>query len=291
MESLRKNKSLYIDQEAISALGLLKANLLYPVTSLMNRSQTVEVLENSVIDGKTFPFPFILAPAGEQNHDVLSFSKKGEKLDLISHNNEIIGYLIIEETFEINPRERIRQIYGTDDFSQPGVQETFNRVGKIAVCGEFELFNDKTKDKINLIKDAQKRIGAKHTTAFMMAANPLHRAHERIVRQSLDKTDLVVIFLLKPYNANDLNFNLRYKTLNYFVENFLPTNRVIIIPLENSYIFAGYNEVLLDAIVAKNFGCDKLTIGQNHAGVGMHYDTNANNKSILDKLIGINMLK
>jgi sulfate adenylyltransferase len=58
--------------------------------------------------------------------------------------------------------------------------------------------------------------------------------------------------------------------------------------LESSYVFAGYNEVLIDAIVAKNYGCNRLTIGQNHAGVGMYYDQNAH-KSIVDKLIGIDI--
>jgi sulfate adenylyltransferase len=121
-----------------------------------------------------------------------------------------------------------------------------------------------------------------------MAANPLHRAHERFIRQSLERTDIIVIFLLKPYNSADLHYDLRYQTLQYFVENYLPRNRVVVVPLESSYIFAGSNEVILDAIVAKNYGCDRLMIGQNHAGIGMYYDQNAN-KSIIDRLVGIDI--
>jgi len=122
----------------------------------------------------------------------------------------------------------------------------------------------------------------------MMAGNPLHRAHERLIRQTLDKTDLIIIFLLKPYHEKELAFETRQETLEYFITHFLPKNRVLMVPLESSYIFAGYNEVLIDAIVAKNYGCNCLTIGQNHAGVGMYYDQNSN-KSIVDKLIGTNI--
>jgi sulfate adenylyltransferase len=104
----------------------------------------------------------------------------------------------------------------------------------------------------------------------------------------LEKTDLIVIFLLKPYNEKELAYETRQECLEYFITNFLPKNRVLVIPLESSYIFAGYNEVLIDAIVAKNYGCNSLTIGQNHAGVGMYYDQNAH-KSIVDKLVGINI--
>jgi len=40
----RKNKSLYIDQEAVAALQMLKAGLLSPVTELMNKSEVLDVL-------------------------------------------------------------------------------------------------------------------------------------------------------------------------------------------------------------------------------------------------------
>ena len=122
----------------------------------------------------------------------------------------------------------------------------------------------------------------------MMAIKPLHRAHERLIRLSLEKTDLVVIFLLKPYKEDILSYSLRLKTLEYFVKNYLPKNRVAIVPLENTYIFAGNNEVILNSIVAKNFGCSKIVIGQNHAGVGMFYDRNSL-KSIFDTIKGINI--
>ncbi|MEJ2501540.1 MAG: sulfate adenylyltransferase, partial [Campylobacterales bacterium] len=170
----------------------------------------------------------------------------------------------------------------------PGVQTTLKRLGKWAVSGELKLENDPVAPILRNVREAKQRIDAKHTTAIMMAANPLHRAHERLIRQTLDSSDLVVIFLLNPYNTADLNYEIREQALSYFVENFLPKNRVVIVPLEYSYIFAGYNEVIIDAIVAKNFGCDRLMIGQNHAGVGMYYDHNSN-QSIKDRMHGIDI--
>ncbi len=287
MASSRKNNTLYIDQEAISALALLKAGLLYPVTSLMNRKQTLEVLKTGMFNQKIFPFPLILAPSGQINEEVLTAATAGEELILICDDIQV-GHLIVEEVFEINPKERVRQIYGTDNLDHPGVKSTYQRLGKLAVSGEFEINLDPILDRKKEIETAKQRTGAQHVTAIMMGANPLHRAHERLIRQALDKTDLIVIFLLKPFNNSDLQYDLRRETLTYFVQNFLPTNRVIVVPLENSYIFAGYNEVILDAIVAKNFGCNRLTIGQNHAGVGMYYDQNTN-KSVIDKLTGLDI--
>ena len=287
MTSSRKNKILYIDKEAAAALELLKDGLLLPAERLMNHQESQEVLQTGLINGKSFPFPFILAPSGKMNAEVLGSLSSGEELDII-FDEKHFATLHVEEVFTIDPRDRIKQIYGTDDINHPGVMATLNRLGSLAVSGEYTLVNkvpNKCKEKI---KEAKKLIDAKHTTSLVMAANPLHRAHERLIRQALEGTDLLVIFLLKPYTESNLDYETRKEALEFFINNFLTKNHVVIVPLENSYIFAGYNEIIIDAIVAKNYGCDRLTIGRNHAGLGMFYDCNSKN-SIIDKVIGIDI--
>ena len=287
MTSSRKNKTLLIDKEAASALELLKDGLLSPVKSLMNSTQSQDVLRTGLINGKTFPFPFILAPSGVMNAEVLSSVESGEEITIL-FDNKPFATLIVEEVFHIDPSDRIKQIYGTDDINHPGVMATMNRLGSLAVSGEYELVNKSRNTNKQEIENAKKATDAKHTTSLVMAANPLHRAHERLIRQTLDTTDLLVIFLLKPYTESNLDYEIRKEALEFFTNNFLPKNRVIIVPLENSYIFAGYNEIIIDAIVAKNHGCDRLTIGRNHAGLGMFYDCNSN-KSIIDRVVGIDI--
>ncbi len=285
MTSLRKNKTLYIDKEAASALELVKDGLLNPVTKLMGEKESASVLKTGMLDGKTFPFPFILAPSGKKNEEMIQSLEMGEEISIICDDLEF-ATLIVDEVFQIDPKERVKHIYGTDDLTHPGVMATIKRIGSWALSGEYTLTNTKTNENILKIKQAKKLVEANHTTSLVMAANPLHRAHERLIRQTLETTDLLVIFLLKPYDSANLAFDVRKESLEFFINNFLPKNRVVIVPLENSYIFAGYNEIIIDAIVAKNYGCNRLTIGRNHAGLGMFYDCNSN-KSIIDKVIGI----
>ncbi|WP_428737099.1 sulfate adenylyltransferase [Sulfurimonas sp.] len=287
MTSSRKNKTLYIDKEAASALELVKDGLLLPVTKLMSEAESQEVLRTGLIDGKTFPFPFILAPSGKKNEEIIKSLEVGEEIVLLCDGVEY-ATLKVDEVFKIDPKERVKQIYGTDDLSHPGVLATIKRLGNFAICGEYELHNHPFNESKERIKEAKEIIEAKHVSSLVMAANPLHRAHEKLIRQTLDGTDLLVIFLLKPYDNANLSYEIRKESLEYFINNYLPKNRVLIVPLENSYIFAGYNEIIIDAIVAKNYGCDRLTIGRNHAGLGMFYDCNSN-KSIVDRVTGIDL--
>ncbi|MCD6190741.1 MAG: sulfate adenylyltransferase [Sulfurimonas sp.] len=290
MTSSRKNKTLFIDKEAASALELLKNGLLKPLTALMTKKEKQSVLKTGLIDGKTFPLPFILAPAGEKNEEIIKSLEVGEEISIICENEEF-ATLIVDETFETDPSIRTKHIYGTDDLTHPDVKTTFKRLGSWAVSGDYTLLSasaNQNSKNIDMISHAKNVIKAKHTTALIMAANPLHRAHERLIRQALDTTDLLVIFLLKPYNSKNLDYETREETLRFYINNFLPKNKVIIVPLENSYVFAGYNELIVNAIVTKNYGCDRLTISRDHTGLGIFYDSNSD-KSIMDKLIGIDI--
>jgi sulfate adenylyltransferase len=274
-------KSLYIDTEFLSTLALVQAGLFHPVTKLMNEDEVNEVERTKSYRGIPFPFPFILAPKGKRNKKVLASLKKGESVTLLSQN-EKVGELIVESTFEVDPQRRIHSIYGTNDTSHPGVENSLQRLGEIAVAGEYQVEYPLLQDNIKRIQQMINKTGAKQISSLMLAANPINRAHERIIREVISEADLLIIFLRKPFTSTGLRYDIRYNALNTFVENFLPQNRVLIVPFENAYIFAGFNELILEALVAKNYGCHQLVIGKNHAGLGLYYDKNRLN-SVFDE--------
>lgn len=281
MESTRKNnRQLFLDKEFLATLALAKEGVLHPVDKLMNKAEAKEVEHSGYYKGKPFPFPFIIAPAGEKNKEVLTTAYKGEPLDFVV-DGKIKGTIIVDEVFEVDKKKRIEQIFGTYDISNPETQMFLKRLGDIAVCGEYELQFDDIKNVKNKIADAKAQLGAKNVSAMMMNAKPFHRAHERVIRITLEKCDMLVIFLLKPYKQDLLSYELRLKALQYFVDNYLPKNRVVIVPFENTYLFTSYKNAVLDAICASNLGCNKLVLGQHHSGIGAYYDQNEM-KSILD---------
>ncbi|DAB37185.1 MAG TPA: sulfate adenylyltransferase [Sulfurospirillum cavolei] len=215
----------------------------------------------------------MIAPAGEKNREILTTAYKGEPLDFIV-DGKIKGTIIVDEVFEVDKKRRIEQIFGTYDVSNPETLTFLKRLGDVAVCGEYELVFDDIKNVKAKIADAKEQLGAKNVSAIMINANPFHRAHERVMRITLEKCDMLVIFLLKPYKQDILSYDLRFKALQYFVDNYLPKNRVVIVPFENTYLFSSYKNAVLDAICASNFGCNKLILGQNHSGIGAYYDKN-----------------
>lgn len=280
-------RQLFIDVEAVATLAMVQKGLLSPVTGLMSSAEAAEVDKTALHNGKTFPFSFLLAPSGKRNAEVLKTAAKGEMLDLICEGKKR-GELTVKEVFPIDPKARVYKIYGTTDTSHPGVENTFNRLGSLAVCGDYTVEFEEVDRTLQKVADAKAAAHAKHVTGLVMAARPLHRAHERVIRQALGETDLLVIFLTKPYLKDVLPYGLRYACLDYFVKNFLPAHKVVVIPLENTYIFAGSNEMILNSIVVNNYGCNRFIVGQNHAGLGLHY-SGGGMSTILDDLIGVDL--
>ncbi len=274
MESQRKNSTLFIDQEAVFALLLCQEKLLSPVTHLMNEEEMKEVDQTGIFRGQSFPFSFILAPAGRRNEEVIKSAQKGEHITLICAGKPC-GELLVDSTFAINKQERLFKIMGGDVYSQKA-QNINQRLGNYAICGEYTLELSEFPFMQHINKDAilhtKKHMQAENVTAMVIDASPVTRIHERIFRFALDESDLLVLLLLRHQNERLLDFNLRKMCLQFVVENYLPTSRIVIYPLDDIYLFAGAHGIILDAILAQNLGCDKIIIGENYPNLTLYYD-------------------
>jgi sulfate adenylyltransferase len=286
MELIRKNK-LFIDNEAFITLSMMIEGLLYPVTHLMNSKENDEVNKTKTYNSMTFPFSFILAPAGKRNEEILKQTKKNDIVELYCKNKKV-GQIEVEEVFKIDKYKRVKLIYGSDDLNNENIAKTLNRLGNYAISGKLKLIDSPIKKDLKRVKNSIKQINAKNVVGMTTNANPFHRVHERIVRLALENNDMVILFLAKNLKTDGIEYETRYNVLQKIADNFFPKNRVLVVPLYNTYIFAGLNEVIIDSLVIKNFGCNKFLMGQTHEGLGIHY-SNQHIKSIFDVLKGINL--
>jgi sulfate adenylyltransferase len=163
------NKTLYIDEKVLATLALLKAGLAFPVDKLMNEQEAKEVDASKMYKGVSFPFSSIFAPKGKRNHKVLKTLQKGEVVDFINLGKKV-GEITVDETFTIDPLERLNNIYGTSDLSHPGVKNTSDRLGSIAICGEYSVNYPLIQDNINRIQKMKMKTGATFVSSMMLSA-------------------------------------------------------------------------------------------------------------------------
>ena len=270
----KPNKALHIDKEALSSLALVQEGLLAPISSLAN-SKTLHL--------DSYLTPFVLNPAGKRNRKVLESTKPNDVLDIVFEQKKV-GYLRVEEVFPIDRHARTIQLTGLQGGAE--FDRIYSRLGDLAVCGEYQVHFPDVKEAKASLQEQITAHNAKHTTGLVLDGQIFHKAHEALIRDALSMSDLVVLFLLKPYRHTIIHYDMQKECVELAMREYLMSDRICTIPLDDTYLFTGTNNVLLHAMVARNYGCTHFIVSDNTPNLSVFYERNTL-YSVLDVVSGI----
>lgn len=264
MES--KNKSITINKTQYGILSLIENGILSKFNKLMNEEEAKEALSGK-FKNEPSPFTYVFAPS--KYEELFKNLKKHDILNLILDDKKI-GYIEVQSIYKTKKDIVNKSIFLFDEIKS----NSKLKYGKYAISGEIYVCDNTLKETREKIFQKIKNNNLKKVSALMIRANPIHRAHERLIRIMIDKADLVIIFLIRTLGEDKLEFNLRVKTVKYLISKYLPMDKVEIVVFENTSFFTDHIDPTLECIAAHNFGANKLVVGQNHSGIGMFYDGN-----------------
>jgi sulfate adenylyltransferase len=226
-------------------------------------------LENNI----AWPIPIIL--------DVSEDRVKGkfdvdDVIILTDKADTPLALLNVEDIYKFEKKVFAQKIYGTIDRNHPGVNKVYN-LKDFLIGGELFLINDLPPLFPTLdLKPLETRVLFKtkkwdKVVAFQ-TRNPPHLGHEYVQKAALTFADgLFINPVMGKKKKGDFLDEVIIESYKSLIENYYPENRVVLSTFETEMRYAGPREAVFHAIARKNYGCDHIIIGRDHAGVGDYY--------------------
>lgn len=267
MEKIFINRRQYFELEKI-AIGAFA-----PLSGFMDEAEFYSVVEQMRMpDGALFPLPVVLDVTSDQ----AKVAHGEHRLSLVFGGCEV-GEIVPRSVYRCDKEAVSEKVFGTRDLRHPGVAH-FLRMGDFFIGGPVLLTRRMFFEfsRYEFTPEETRSHFAKRgwrTIVGFQTRNVPHRAHEYLLRLALEQADGLFIQPLvgrkKRGDFNPLAILSGYQTL---INNFLPTNRVLLGILSTTMRYAGPREALFHAIIRRNYGCTHFIIGRDHAGVGDYYE-------------------
>jgi sulfate adenylyltransferase len=244
-----------------------------PLEGFMKENDTLNVLEHMHLESDiAWPFPIAL----DVSKDDLKNIDIDDSVILTGLSNEPIALLKVEDIYNYNKKEFAEKIYGTTDANHPGVAKLFNQKEKL-LGGEIFLIDELRAAFPELdLKPIETRVlfktrGWNKVVAFQ-TRNPPHLGHEYVQKAGLTFADgLFINPVIGKKKSGDFLDEVIINAYKKLIEDYYPMNGVVLSTFETEMLYAGPKEAIFHAIARKNFGCDHIIIGRDHAGVGDYY--------------------
>jgi len=260
----------------LSDLEMFSVGALSPLKGFLTKKDYQNVVENMRLsDGRVWPIPMTIAISEEEKGAL----KEGKEAAIISETGDILAILDIKEIYTYDVELEAEAVYRTKDLKHPGVAALHKR-GKVYVGGDITIL-EVPKHATFLpyrltptqTRKAFRERGWKTICGFQ-TRNPIHRAHEYIIKCALEICDGLLLHpLVGVTKGDDIPVNVRMNCYEVLIENYFPKDRVLLSVNPANMYYAGPREAIFHALVRKNYGCTHFIVGRDHAGVGKYYGT------------------
>ncbi|HEY1865757.1 MAG TPA: sulfate adenylyltransferase [Candidatus Acidoferrales bacterium] len=262
-----------LNSRAASDLLLLATGAFTPLEGFTDFKTSSGIVENMRLpDGTVWPFPILLQTEAANAKDL----RRGTEVTL-KYRGEPLALLHFEESFAIPHEEWAKKMFGTAEAAHPGVAG-FLSGGDVSLAGEVDWFGDTSVLGLDenwlAPKETRAAIAQRgwKTVAGFQTRNPVHRAHEYVLRTALEVTDGLLLHpLVGETRPEDIPADVRMRCYRALLDEYLPREHVLFAVLPAWMRYGGPREAVLHAVVRRNFGCTHFLVGRDHAGVGGYY--------------------
>jgi len=255
-------------------LEMISNGAFSPLSTFNNQKDYEEILlNNKLSNGLVWPIPIVL----DVPDQFLKSLDKNEYISLRNTEGFLLAILKVKEFWAPNKKEEANLVFKSNDPNHPGVDYLFNHTNNNYISGELiPIQENKYFDFTHLRKSPQEvrdffRLNNWKDVIAFQTRNPMHRAHYELTKLAMDEhnSKLLIHPVIGMSKPGDIDHFTRVKCYQHIIK-YYPENSVELSLINLAMRMAGPKEALWHAIIRKNYGCNRIIIGRDHAGPGVN---------------------
>jgi sulfate adenylyltransferase len=265
-----------LTERSLSDVEMIAIGGFSPLTGFMDEADYIQVVDTMhLVNGLPWSIPITL-PVSEAIANNLQL---GSLVRLDDPHGRFVAVLELTQKYRYDAKHEAVNVYRTNDPKHPGVNVVYTQ-GEVNLAGPiwllerdshpfFPAYQIDPKESRSLFSERGWR-----TVVGFQTRNPIHRAHEYIIKCALEVVDGLFLHpLVGVTKGDDISAEIRMRCYEIMLEHYFPQDRVILAINPASMRYAGPREAIFHALVRKNYGCTHFIVGRDHAGVGDYYGT------------------
>ncbi len=273
-ELSNKTASLTLSLKQQCDLEMIANGAFSPLSTFNNQKDYEEILlNNRLSNGLVWPIPIVL----DVPDQFLKSLDKNEYISLRNAEGFLLAILKVNEFWAPDKKEEANSVFKSNDPNHPGVDYLFNHTNNNYISGELvPIQSNKYFDFTHLRKSPQEvrdffRLNNWKDVVAFQTRNPMHRAHFELTKLAMDEhnSKLLIHPVIGISKPGDIDHFTRVKCYQHIIK-YYPENSVELSLINLAMRMAGPKEALWHAIIRKNYGCNRIIIGRDHAGPGVN---------------------
>ena len=268
-EEARQLPEITLNDRQLCDLELLAVGGFSPLQGFMSQSDYEVVLERMALeDGTVWPVPICL----DVPESLIDRLEIGRSAALLDPEGFLLAVLHVEDLWPADLEKEAEAVYGTADPAHPGAAQLHRQSGTYYVGGRLEVISPPLHfdfKRLRLtpaeVRTACRKLGWQRLAGFQ-TRHPLHRPQFEMTMEAMRRTkaNLLIQPIVGVTHPGDFDYFTRIRCCQAVTTRY-PANSLLMGLLPLSLRAAGPREALLQAVVAKNYGCTHFIIGPDHA--------------------------